>query len=102
MPETRYEYLLTVYRKEPLDKTNLSQDFWRAHIKNAHCIPRIGETIESGCGQDSYSKYKVFEVKHNISPVLSELITEGRSELKESQVKEGLAGLIRVLAFKIE
>ncbi len=93
------EYILHVWEEKPTDLTNLSTKYWRAHVTDASGIPRIGESIFSDSGFDECNLFRVFEVRYKIGSVLSELVTSGRSELKETKTPEGEKGLPTVLAY---
>jgi len=98
MQNQQYEYILNVWTEKPEDISNVPDGYWRAHITEAPRIPEIGEAIESS-SFDAFTRYRVFDVRHSIGGGLSELVIEGRSELKESKTPEGTEGLVRVLAY---
>jgi len=93
------EYKLSVWKEKPEDLSQLPFEYWRVHVTDAYKIPEIGESIESSCGLDDYERFRVFDVRHNIGGVLSYLVTDGRSQLKEARVPEGEKGLVHVLAY---
>jgi len=88
------DYILHVWREKPDGLYNT--DYWKAHITNAHALPRVGELLEAASAFDSYKLYRVFEVVHPI-PCLADLIKQGREELKEGPT-DGIDGLPVVLA----
>ncbi len=100
MVEGNIEYILRVWKQKPENLEHLSNEFWQAHVKEAYSIPEIGQAIESCSGLDDYSRYRVFDVRHTIGGALAELVTEGRSELKETRTPKGNNGLVHVLAYR--
>jgi len=100
MTNRELEYMLEVWEKKPNEPLQfLSNRHWRAHVTNAYAIPRIGELIFSEDGLELDAKYRVFDVRHDISPRLSSLIVQGREEVKKVVVPEGERGLVHVLAY---
>ena len=93
------EYILQVWREIPEDSKYSPVDCWEAHVQNAPAIPKIGEAIDSS-GFDAFSRYRIFDVRHQIGGALAELTTESRSKLKTTTVPEGNEGLIHVLAYQ--
>ncbi|HLD72536.1 MAG TPA: hypothetical protein VJA23_03040 [Candidatus Nanoarchaeia archaeon] len=93
------EYILQVWKEKPINLLSPSNQYWSAHVTNAHRIPCIGECLDSSSGFDDYNRFRVFDVRHNIGGGLAELVTEGKGTLKHTSTPERGQGLLLVLAY---
>ena len=97
MLEGNVEYMLKVWKSEPEDTENLSHAYWSARIEGAQAIPRIGQTLESSNHLDKFSRYKVFDVIHDVGGNLAHLTMQGQPDVRKIQISD----CIRVLAYRV-
>jgi hypothetical protein len=98
------DYMIYVWNEKP-SKINLipskENEYWQAHIKEAHKIPDIGQLVVSG-GETIMTEentFRVFEIINSISPCLSYLVSKNIGKTTQGTTPTGEEGLVKVLAY---
>ncbi len=94
------EYDLLIWLEKPFDLHKPDGEYHHATIRNAQKIPSIGERIDSGIFPDDFEVFRVFDVRHDISPLFATPYSLGRNPEKPKELSE--ENKIRVYAYRVK